>query len=150
MPLANILGNALGGGSGSALVPSNTVPPEITGDPYVGETLTTTTGTWTGNPVFTYQWRRNGINISGETANTYIITDNDLTSTLSVLVTATNAAGSSTQVSNSIVVSLVFDDIAANLYLYDNNTLGMLSVDNDTDSTISKIAKQLYTYNNFK
>jgi hypothetical protein len=57
--------------------PANTVAPEITASPSTfsagttGVTFTTTTGTWTGAPTYTYQWSLNGSAISGATSATY-------------------------------------------------------------------------------
>ena len=53
----------LGAGSGvssGATVPVNTALPVISGSTVVGQTLATTSGTWTGFPApgFTYQWQR--------------------------------------------------------------------------------------------
>ncbi|MGE3856644.1 MAG: LysM peptidoglycan-binding domain-containing protein [Dehalococcoidia bacterium] len=80
--------------------PSNTVPPVISGTTTVGQTLTTTNGTWLGTPTFTYQWRRcdaagnNCADIAGATTASYILVDADLASTIRVVVTGTNGAGS--------------------------------------------------------
>jgi pimeloyl-ACP methyl ester carboxylesterase len=80
----------------SAVVPSNSVLPVISGTVEVGETLSTTDGTWTGTePItYTYQWKRDGVNISGETDSTYIITVDDVGSEITVTVTGTNDVGS--------------------------------------------------------
>lgn len=59
--------------------PVNTVLPAVTGTPTVGQTLTTTNGTWTGSPTLTRQWQvsLNGTsgwtNISGQTALTHVL-----------------------------------------------------------------------------
>jgi hypothetical protein len=50
----------------------NSVAPVISGTPTQGQTLTTTDGTWTGSPTFTYQWKRDGVAISSATASTYV------------------------------------------------------------------------------
>jgi len=63
--------------------------------PAQGETLSTTTGTWTQSPSsFGYQWNRGGVAIGGATSGSYLIAAADVGTTLTVTVTATNAAGS--------------------------------------------------------
>lgn len=74
-------------------VPVNTGLPIISGTPSVGGTLSVSNGTWQFNPTFSYQWRRNGIAISGATNQTYIVQADDQGQQVSALVTATNAAG---------------------------------------------------------
>ena len=75
--------------------PVNTAPPVISGTTTVGQTLTITGNTWTGTPTitYTYQWLRNGANISGATASTYVLVSADATTNVSVTVTATNGVG---------------------------------------------------------
>lgn len=59
----------------------NTVAPALSGTEQVGETLTVTDGTWTGEPdTFVYAWYvgdaangSDGVVIAGETANTYLL-----------------------------------------------------------------------------
>jgi hypothetical protein len=95
----------------TASAPKNTTPPTISGTPpVVGATLTAVTGDWLGsNLVFTYQWQKcdaNGTaascaNISGATANTYVPVNEDVGSTVRVLVTATNTLGSATAASQT-------------------------------------------------
>ncbi|HVP03108.1 MAG TPA: hypothetical protein VMT10_11105 [Solirubrobacteraceae bacterium] len=82
--------------------PANTAPPVISGTLRDGQTLSATTGTWTGTPTITYayQWRRcdasgsSCADIGSQTASTYTLTAADVGSTLRVVVTATNVAGS--------------------------------------------------------
>ncbi|HEX8052125.1 MAG TPA: hypothetical protein VF517_03970, partial [Thermoleophilaceae bacterium] len=89
----------------SAALPVNTALPAITGTPQHGQTLTASNGTWTGTTpqTYAYQWRRcdssgaSCVDISGATSQTYVVQQADVTSpasTLRVVVTATNAAGS--------------------------------------------------------
>jgi hypothetical protein len=85
----------------AAAVPTNTVLPAITGTAKDGQTLTSTTGTWTGSPTsYARQWLRcdtagaNCTNISGATATTYVLTATDVGTTIRVKITATNASGS--------------------------------------------------------
>jgi hypothetical protein len=82
--------------------PQNTAAPTISGTPRVGQTLTASNGTFTGDqPItYTYQWQRcdqngsNCSNIVGATGQTYVLTSADQARTLRVVVTATNARGS--------------------------------------------------------
>lgn len=90
------------GTAGAGAAPSNTVAPAISGTATVGQTLTTTDGTWAGDPTiaFTYQWQRSDdgatgwANITGATANTYTLVSGDATKYVRSVVTATNGAGS--------------------------------------------------------
>lgn len=89
------------------IIPAYTIPPVIAGKNIVGGLLKVIDdGTWTGTSpfVFSYQWQRNGIDIVGETASTYICVMADLGSNISCIVTATNIAGSASAPSNSIIV----------------------------------------------
>jgi hypothetical protein len=88
--------------------PSNTTPPAISGTARDGQTLTASDGTWSGTPPFTYarQWLRcdaSGASctaIAGATGATYTLTSADVKSTIRVVVTATNAAGSAQSTSS--------------------------------------------------
>lgn len=103
---ASLIGAVFGQpGSGRAAgeaVPTNTSPPTISGTPQEGQTLTASTGSWTGNPTsYTYAWSRCDASgnactvITGATAATYKATADDVGHTLRVAVTAKNADGSS-------------------------------------------------------
>ena len=84
--------------------PVNLVAPSIAGDTGLGDTLTVTAGTWSGVPAPTlaYQWLRDGVEIAGETGTTYDITLADSGALIAVRETATNSAGSASEVSNAI------------------------------------------------
>lgn len=86
--------------------PQNTVLPSISGTANPGETLTGTDGTWTNSPTsYTYQWKREGVDIPGETANTYIVRNNDVGLDITYSVTAINASGASTSTSAATFIS---------------------------------------------
>jgi len=90
----------------SGIAPTNDVAPAIAGDTGLDDTLTVTAGTWSGvpQPTLAYQWLRGGVEISGETGTTYTITLADSASDITVRETATNIAGSASQISNAITV----------------------------------------------
>jgi hypothetical protein len=87
--------------------PVNTAPPTISGSARVGQALTAANGTWSGaTPLsFAYQWRRcdqNGAScadIVGAKSQSYTLVTVDQGNTLRVVVTAKNAAGSSSATS---------------------------------------------------
>jgi hypothetical protein len=84
--------------------PKATSPPSIAGAAREGESLTATSGVWTGaDPIsFAYQWSRcdaagNGcFAIPGAVGPDYVLTEADGTRTVRVVVTATNPSGSRT------------------------------------------------------
>jgi hypothetical protein len=85
-------------------VPIDRVAPSVSGPTQDGQTLTASPGTWAGTqPIaFTYQWRRcasTGLNCGAvftapSSSPTYTLQDADLGHTMSVVVTASNPAGS--------------------------------------------------------
>lgn len=94
------------GASLGPFAPVNTIPPSVSGVLEVGEVLTSSTGTWTGTGVisYTYQWRRNGISVPGETSSTYTILELDEGAILSCRVTATDDVGSKGANSNNVII----------------------------------------------
>lgn len=95
--------------------PVNTVAPAITGTPETGETVTCSTGTWTGVPTPTYarQWQRDNVDISGETAATYDLVVEDEGTDITCVVTATNTVGSVTAESDPITPTAPAADYAS-------------------------------------
>jgi hypothetical protein len=88
--------------------------PPRSGTAQVGQTLTASTGTWTGQAplTFSYQWRRcdrtgaSCSDIGGATSKTYTLTSADEGITLRTRVTARNSAGTASATSApSAVVS---------------------------------------------
>jgi Hypothetical glycosyl hydrolase family 15 len=92
--------------------PVNTGLPTIIGTPQVGQTLTTTPGTWANSPTsYAYQWRRcdgngNGCKrIKRATSPQFVPTQREVGYTLQVTVTASNAVGSAS--AKSILTAFV-------------------------------------------
>jgi subtilisin family serine protease len=81
--------------------PVNTALPTVSGSATQGQALSASQGSWSNSPTgFAYQWRdcdgsgANCVDIPGATSTTYLLTASDVNSTVRVLVTASNAAGS--------------------------------------------------------
>lgn len=81
--------------------PSPTAAPTISGTARQGEKLTASNGSWSGSPTsFGYQWLRCGTDgagcsdIGGATAQTYVLTADDVGHKVRVRVTALNSGGS--------------------------------------------------------
>ncbi len=96
-----------GSASTRAVAPANVVPPAIAGTAAQGSTLTASSGSWTGDtPItFGFQWRvcdTSGAtcsDIAGANGQTHTIGSSEVGSTVRVMVTATNASGTSTALS---------------------------------------------------
>ena len=86
--------------------PVNVFAPVASGNNIVGETLSVTDGTWTGTlPItYTYQWKRDFLDILGATNSTYTTVLADLGEKIRCFVTATNIVGSASASSNSITI----------------------------------------------
>lgn len=108
--VAAVAACAIAGSIGAAplaTAPVNTAAPTVSGQAYVGKTLTTTKGSWQNSPTsYGYQWARcdgngNGCaQIGGATSSSYVATSADVNHTLEALVTATNSAGTAGPVSS--------------------------------------------------
>src|SRR5215210_48377 len=91
----------------TAAAPQNLNPLTSGGTAREGRTLAASNGTWTGAPTsFAYQWRRCATDgtacgdISGATKQAYVPVAGDISHTLRVEVTATNADGKTTATSD--------------------------------------------------
>lgn len=89
-------------------VPVNSVAPAISGNKQVGQVLSTTDGTWSESPTgYTYQWKRNGSDISGETSDTYELVEADAGQAITCDVTASNGSGDGDPAtSNSLTIDV--------------------------------------------
>ena len=76
--------------------PVNVSPPAIMGPEYVGQTLTTTNGAWTGfpTPTYSYQWFRAPSTPIGTNSSSYTLVAADENENIFCRVTATNSEGS--------------------------------------------------------
>jgi len=88
--------------------PTNSLAPTITGTKSVGETLNSSTGSWSGSPTsYSYQWKRASSaagsysDIPDANTSSYVLTTDDVGKYIKVGVAATNAGGSSTQTLSS-------------------------------------------------
>ncbi len=94
--------------------PSSSTAPSISGQFVVGHTLSASNGTWAGaGPIkYTYQWKRcnssgeSCANITGATTNTYTLSGEDTGETVTVAVTASNAAGETSATATPTTVVL--------------------------------------------
>ena len=92
--------------------PVNTSPPTISGTAAKGQTLVAGTGSWSGTaPIsFVFEWRRcdsagaNCSSIAGATNTTYVLESADVGARLRVLVTASNADGTASALSDATAV----------------------------------------------
>jgi hypothetical protein len=76
------------------------VPPAV-----VGSVLNCTLGNWFGVPTsYTYQWKSNAVNV-GTSVNTYTVVAGDSTHSMTCVVSAINANGTTVApASNAIVI----------------------------------------------
>jgi uncharacterized protein YukE len=94
----------------TAAGPTNTARPTVTGTARENQTLTASTGSWTGSGTiaYTYQWQRcdatgsTCANIVGATTNKYVLQTVDVGKTVAVAVTATDTTGSATVYSSPV------------------------------------------------
>lgn len=125
-------------GTPSNAVPANTAPPQIVGGAQVGQDLTSSVGTWTGAPTkFAYRWRRCNANgascvaISHAAQSHYTLTPDDIGTTLSLVVTATGAGGSTsaTTVPTGVVVAAPLPPVSIGTQTVRRGIAGNLQTD---------------------
>lgn len=105
-----ILGNQKGGGSTSP--PANTVAPSVTGTAVVGQTLTTTNGTWTNSPTsYTYQWYRGATLITGATSSSYTLVQADAGNTSNIKCTVTASNGLTASADSNTIAQIIDTEV---------------------------------------
>jgi hypothetical protein len=103
--------------SGFPAAPAVSVAPVITGTSRTGDTLSATTGSWTGSPSsYSYQWKRSLtsggslVDIASATNSTYVVSEFDVGYFIKVAVSATNGIGTSSAATSLETTAVV--DIA--------------------------------------
>jgi hypothetical protein len=106
--------------SGFPSPPTNSAVPVITGTARTGQSLSATTGSWTGTPTsWSYKWQRSLtsggslIDIAGATNPTYTVSEFDVGYFIKVSVSATNGIGTSSAAS-SLATGAVVDIAPSN------------------------------------
>ena len=85
--------------------PSNKAAPTFSGPPHVGSSLTCAPGTWAGTaPKFTFAWRLDGSQLSGQTSATLTPTLAMAGHQLACAVTASNLVGAAAATSAPVLV----------------------------------------------
>jgi len=99
----------------AATAPVNTGAPVVSGSGQPGQTLSCSTGSWTGSPppAFTYVWLRDGSSVGGATSATYVVQAADQGHTLSCEATASNSAGHQAATSVGVAIAASPAQIAA-------------------------------------
>lgn len=130
--------------------PSFTENPVIDNSLKVGRYAHVTNGNAGGYPypTFTYQWKLDGVDISGQTGQTLSLTSDYIGGTLSCLVTATNSEGSdSVTVTASGAVYAYLDSSVSGVlaeYIGSNSDSGdgtdLLNILGDSDWDLSPVA----------
>ena len=140
------------GMAASGAPPVNTVLPAISGTEKVGETLTTTDGTWTGSPTptYTYQWQVSDdgstgwSDISGATSNTYTLTSAQSGKYVRSEVTATNTEG--TVIAESASSGQIVEDVANTAIPTVSGTTRVGETLTTTDGTWTGFPAPTYAY----
>lgn len=81
----------------------------ISGTPQDSYTLTASSSGWSVTPTsYTYQWRKNGTAISGQTASTYVVAIGDVGAVISVSITATVPGYSNRTVTSASTATITY------------------------------------------
>lgn len=88
-------------------IPVNAVAPVLSGTIAIGNTLTCSTGTWYGNPSYSYAWFVDGVEDTDlGTASTLLLTPDLALTDIKCEVTATNAEGVDSEFSNERAINV--------------------------------------------
>src|SRR5205085_816346 len=87
-------------------LPINVVPPELSGTPAVGSTLSCSPGTWNGTPEpsYAYRWKVNGTVVTTASASTLTVVSAYRGLDIVCVVTASNREGSAEAESGGVVI----------------------------------------------
>lgn len=103
-------------GHGAHLITADSAPvfytdPVITGLLFPPSLLSCDTGAFNSSPraVITYQWKKDAVDITDETSNTYLTVLSDIDAAITCLVTITNASGNDTGLSNALTMLAITD-----------------------------------------
>jgi hypothetical protein len=117
-------------------IPVNTVLPVISGETQVGKSLSATAGTWSDvdgdTPSFSYQWRSDGMVISGARQSSFTPTVNEAHTVLTVAVSADDGHGG---ISTAVSAGTALDNTAPA-----NNVLPVISGTNTVGGALSATA----------
>jgi len=94
----------------SGVAPASAIAPIASGPLIAGQTVTSTTGVWSGDSPMTYayQWYQSpSTAIGGATSSSYVVQSGDPTPGLLCKVTATNSSGNATASSNTLTSASV-------------------------------------------
>jgi GH25 family lysozyme M1 (1,4-beta-N-acetylmuramidase) len=127
-------------GTNPSARPANVAAPQIAGTAQAGQILTGSVGSWTGAPKkFAYRWRR--CNAAGITCvaiphaigSRYTLTPDDIGSTLSLVITATGAGGSTsaTTAATGLVVAAPLPPISIGTQTAKPGIAGNLQTDDN-------------------
>lgn len=111
----------------------------ISGEQVEGQTLTALGGLASGNPAPTYnfQWKRDGLDIVGETASTYLLVSEDIGTVISVVKTATNTEGSDTSTATTGEIQPYRGDILKITQVVNSSPITELRIINGVRSAIN-------------
>ncbi len=132
---------------------TNKTPPVVTGTPYAGQVLTTTTGDWVDATSFAVQWfacptPATCAPIGGATGMAFQVTGAQVGSQLKVTVTATGAAGSGsvdsqlTTAVRAVVQNVISLTVGQAKVLLASYGLGVLVVNDPINSSCSIVTAQ--------